>query len=322
MTSRGQFGRIGVLMGGLGPEREVSLATGAAVAASLRGRGHEVVDVVVDRDLDRALRAASIDVAFLALHGSYGEDGCVQGVLELLGIPYTGSGVMASALAMDKLKAKELFRLYNVQTPPYYVVDAADLGRLDELHGSFGYPVFVKPRRSGSSVGAGKANDARELRAAVLAALDHDESVLVERFVSGREVRVGLLDGRALGAIEIEPKGTFYDFESKYTQGGSVYHLPVRLPPTRTRGILNLAERAHRALGCTGVTGVDLLVTEGENEYVLEVNTIPGMTQTSLLPKVANEAGIEFAELCESILSGARLHVARLARPKLAQAAE
>lgn len=302
-----RFGRVGVLMGGLGPERDVSLKTGEAIFQALEARGHDVVRMVVDRDLDRVLRQTPIDVAFIALHGTYGEDGCVQGMLEVMGIPYTGSGVLASALAMDKLKAKELFRLYNVPTPPYYVVDRDQMDRLEELHGSFGFPVFVKPRRSGSSVGAGKADDVGELRARCEEAARFDRSVLVERFVGGREVAVALLDGKALGAIEIVPKGEFYDYKSKYTSGRSEYHFPARLAPTRYKGVLNLAERANGALGCSGATRVDLLVTEGENEYVLEVNTLPGMTPTSLLPKIAAGAGYDFGDLCEAILSRAAL---------------
>ncbi len=214
-------GRIGVLMGGLGPERQVSLETGAAVAEALRGRGHEVLEVYVDRDLDRVLRQHPIDVAFVALHGPYGEDGCVQGLLEMMGIPYTGSGVLASALAMDKLKSKELFRLYNVPTPPYYEVREEDLDRLEDRHGSFGFPVFVKPRRGGSSVGSGRADDLRGLRTRCEEALRVDPAVLVERHVTGREVAVGILDGRAMGAVEIEPSGDFYDYRSKYGRGGT-----------------------------------------------------------------------------------------------------
>lgn len=298
---------VGVLMGGIGPEREISLKTGDAIATALEGRGHHVVRIDVDRKLDETLRKTPIDVAFLALHGSYGEDGCVQGMLEMMGIPYTGSNVLASALAMDKLKAKELFRLYNVPTAPYYTVDATDVDRVEELHGSFGFPVFVKPRRSGSSVGAGRANDMAELQQRVEEAVQFDSSVLVERFVVGREVTVGVLDGRALGAIEIVPRGEFFDYKSKYSKGQSDFHLPARLAPTRYKGVLNLAERAHKSLGCTGFTRVDLLVTEGENEYVLEVNTLPGMTPMSLLPKIAAGSGYEFPELCEAILARATL---------------
>jgi D-alanine-D-alanine ligase len=210
---------------------------------------------------------------------------------------------------MDKLKSKELFRLYNVPTPPYYVVRRGDLDRLEQIHGSFGFPSFVKPRSGGSSVGAGAARSLGELKERCEDAARFDEWILVERFIRGREVAVGLLDGNALGAIEIEPKGGFYDYKSKYQQGQSEYHFPARLSPTRYQGVLNLAERAVHAVGATGATRVDLLVTSDENEYVLEVNTLPGMTPTSLLPKIAAGAGYDFGDLCEAILERAVLHV-------------
>src|ERR1700733_3789431 len=303
--------RVGVLMGGWSAEREVSLRTGDGVATALESRGHDVVRVVWSDDgtgLDERLRAADVDVAFLALHGRGGEDGCVQGLLELMGVPYTGSSVLASALAMDKLKSKELFRLHNVPTPPYYLVSRAELADLGEVHGSFGFPVIVKPRSEGSSVGVSKANDLTELEGAVAAALAHDPFALIERYVRAMEVHVGVLDGRVLGAIEVVPKSGFYDYASKYTPGATEYMCPPRLGSTRARGVMNLAERAARALGCSGACRVDLLVTEGENEYVLEVNTLPGLTPTSLLPKIAASAGIDYGSLCEAILRSARLH--------------
>ncbi len=285
------------------------MRSGEAVVQALRSRGHDVLPVLVDHDVDKALRGSGIDVAFLALHGRYGEDGAIQGLLEWMGIPYTGSSVLASALAMDKLKAKELFRLHNVPTPPYYDVSGplSDVD-LEERHGSFGFPVMVKPRREGSSIGVSRAKDLAELRAGVDEALAHDDAVIVERYVRGREVHVGILDGRVLGAIEVVPRRPFYDFQAKYQKGLCEYYYPARLPPTRYQGVLRLAQRANDALGCTGATRVNLLVTEGENEYVLEVNTLPGLTPTSLLPKIAAGAGIDFATLCEEVLKGARLH--------------
>jgi len=303
--------RVGVLMGGWSAEREVSLRTGEGVAGALESRGHDVARLVWShqgRGLDELLRAAEVDVVFLALHGRGGEDGCVQGLLELMGIPYTGSGVLASALAMDKLKAKEMFRLHNVPTPPYYVTSRAALADLQELHGSFGFPAIVKPRREGSSVGLAKAEDLPQLARAIEQALVFDERVLVERFIRSTEVHVGILDGRILGAIEVRPKQGLYDYRAKYSVGMTEYICPPRMPPTRLRGVMNLAERAARALECTGACRVDLLVTEGENEYVLEVNTLPGMTPTSLLPKIAASAGLDYPSLCEAILEGASLH--------------
>jgi D-alanine-D-alanine ligase len=304
--------RVGVIMGGSSGEREVSLRSGAAVADALAARGHDVVRITVGEDtaeLGAMIKRARIDVAFLALHGRHGEDGCVQGLLELLHVPYTGSNVLASALAMDKLKAKEMFRLHNVPTPPYYTLSSADdIADLETLHGSFGYPVIVKPRGEGSSLGVAKANSASELAQAIEAALAFDDTVIVERFVAATEINVGILDGEVLGAIEIAPKKGLYDYEAKYTPGMTEYFMPARIAPTRYRGVCNLAERAAKALGCTGAVRVDLLVTAGENEYVLEVNTLPGMTQTSLLPKIAAAAGYDFGRLCEAVLESARLH--------------
>ncbi|HEY0462865.1 MAG TPA: D-alanine--D-alanine ligase, partial [Polyangiaceae bacterium] len=259
---------------------------------------------------------AELDLAFLALHGRLGEDGCVQGVLELLGVPYTGSSVLASALAMDKLKAKELFRLHNVPTPPYYVFGtehcAADL---EEVHGSFGFPVMVKPRREGSSLGVSRADNVSELARAIESALVYDSSVLIERFIEAKELAVGILDGRVLGAIEIAPRSGVYDFHAKYTPGTTDYFMPARLPAARYRGVLSLAERAARALDTSGAVRVDLLVTAGQNEYVLELNTLPGMTETSLLPKIAAAAGFDFPELCQAILERATLHTGTRRRP-------
>jgi D-alanine-D-alanine ligase len=305
--------RVGVIMGGSSGEREVSLRSGAAVAAALEARGHDVVRLSLGEsfgpEIGHTLTKARVDVAFIALHGRHGEDGCIQGLLELARIPYTGSSVLASALAMDKLKAKEMFRLHNVPTPPYYTVSGADdVADLEALHGSFGFPVIVKPRGEGSSLGVSKASSLAELASALEVAFELDDTVIVERFVAAMEINVGVLDGRVLGAIEIAPKNSIYDYEAKYTPGMTEYFMPARLSPTRYRGVCNLADRAVRALGCTGAARVDLLVTAGENEYVLEVNTLPGMTETSLLPKIAASAGYDFGRLCEAILDGARLH--------------
>lgn len=305
--------RVGVLMGGASAEREISLRSGRAVVAALEHAGHDVVALDLS-DLSTAfqdIRAAGIAAAFLTLHGRFGEDGCVQGMLELLRIPYTGSSVMASALAMDKLKSKELFRLYNVPTPPYYVYDSKAGTNLAEAHGSFGFPVIVKPRREGSSIGITRVNSLDKLASAIEVAQKYDRHVLVERFITGTEVAVAILDGRVLGAIEIVPKSGVYDFAAKYTPGMTDYFMPARLPSTRYRGVLNLAARAAAALDISGAARVDVLVTPGQNEYVLEVNTLPGMTPTSLMPKIAEAAGYGFSDLCEAILRGATLHAAQ-----------
>jgi len=308
-----QSRKIGVLLGGLSSEREVSLRSGEAVLRALGERGHHAVPIYVDRDLDVALRQEQIEVAFLALHGRYGEDGCVQGVCELLGVPYTGSDVLASALAMHKGKSKELFRLHNVATPAYYTFSApASAGdtepdELEALHGDFGFPCVVKPAREGSSVGVTICRTFDELGPAIARARRFDDEILVERFIAGREVSVAILEDRALGAAEIAPRTGFYDYTSKYTAGATEYFVPPRVSPERYRGILAQALRAHLALGCRGATRVDMMVSETGNELVLEVNTLPGLTPQSLLPKIADAAGISFGELCEMMLAGATL---------------
>ena len=299
--------RVGVLLGGLGAEKEISIQSGEAVARALEKLGHDVTKIYVDHDLDRVLRQTPIDVAFNALHGPFGEDGRVQGMLDMLQIPYTGSGVLPSALAMDKLKSKELFRLYNVTTPPYYAVNRDQVHQVEQIHGSFGFPVFVKPRRLGSSVGAGRASTLDELRTRCNEAVRFDSSVIIERYVRGRDVTVALLDGKAIGALEIAPCGQFYDYRSKYQSGQSEYHIPPRLPESRYKNVLTIAERANECLGAVGATRVDLLVTEGENEYVLEVNTQPGLRESSLLPMIAKHSGWEYEDLCAAILDRANV---------------
>jgi D-alanine-D-alanine ligase len=306
-----QSRRIGVLLGGLSSEREVSLRTGEAVLAALAARGHDAVPIYVDRDVDVALRQERIDAAFVALHGRWGEDGCIQGLLEALGIPYTGSGVLASALAMHKGKAKELFRLHNLPTPAYYTLTAADAADLDERHGDFGFPCVVKPIREGSSVGVSVCRTPDELAPAVERGLRFDDELLVERFITGQEVSVAILEDRALGAVEIAPRDGFYDYGNKYTRGATDYYVPPRLSPERYRGVLLQALRAHTALGCRGATRVDMIVSESGNEFILEVNTVPGLTPTSLVPKIADAAGISFGELCEMMLAGAALDTRR-----------
>ena len=306
-----QSRKIGVLLGGLSSEREVSLRTGEAVLAALRERGHDAVPIYVDRDVDVALRQERIDVAFIALHGRWGEDGCIQGLLETLGIPYTGSDVLASALAMNKSKAKELFRLHNLPTPAYYTMTAADAGDIPGMHGDFGFPCVVKPVCEGSSVGVTICHSIADLAPAVELALSFDHEILVERFIVGKEISVAIVDNRAIGAVEIAPRDGFYDYANKYTKGATDYFVPPRLSPERYRGVLAQAQRAHAALGCRGATRVDMMVSDSGNEFVLEVNTVPGLTPTSLLPKIASAAGISFGELCEMMLAGATLTTSR-----------
>jgi D-alanine-D-alanine ligase len=299
--------RIGVLMGGLSAERDVSLKTGEAVHAALLERGYDAVPVFVDRDLDLALRQARVDAAFLALHGRYGEDGCVQGMLELMGIPYTGSDVLASALAMNKVKAKEIFRLHNLATPAYYLLPRSRAEAVAEEHAGFGFPAVVKPCGEGSSVGVSVVHDLAGLEAACEVAFRFDDQVLVERLAEGQELSVAVLNDRALGAIEVRPPGGLYDYGAKYTAGRTAYVLPARLSPERYRGVLTQALAAHQSLGCAGASRVDMIVSERGNELILEVNTLPGLTPTSLLPRIAAHAGLTFEDLCEEILGAARL---------------
>jgi D-alanine-D-alanine ligase len=308
--------RIGVLMGGLSSERQVSLETGQAVHTALIARGYDAHHIFVDRDIDMVLRHEHIDIAFIALHGRYGEDGCVQGMLEMMGIPYTGSDVLASAMAMNKLRAKQMFRLSNLPTAPYYAAPSdLDADEILARHGDFGFPVVVKPVGEGSSVGVALVETADELVAATEAASCFDGQLLVERFIDGQEISVAVLGDRALGAIEIETRRELYDYAAKYGSSGETsYVLPPRLGPERYRGVLHQAVMAHRALGCSGATRVDLIVSPTGNEYLLEVNTLPGMTPHSLLPKIALAAGLSFEDLCEAILLGARLHTASAGR--------
>jgi D-alanine-D-alanine ligase len=295
--------RIGVLMGGLSAEREVSLKSGAGVHKALQERGYDAVAIDVGRDLAQRLRDERIQAAFVCLHGRYGEDGAVQGLLELLGIPYTGSGVLASALAMDKIFAKKIFASSGLTIAPYQVVQQGENYSPASL--PFPLPVVVKPAREGSSVGVSIVKTAAALPAALELAFSHDRQVLVEAYVKGREIQVGILDERALGAIEIVPKNEFYDFEAKYTDGMATHIMPAPLPPAEYEKLLRLGELAHCSLGCSGYSRVDFIVTDQGEAYILEVNTLPGMTPLSLLPEIAQYGGVNFAELVERILLSA-----------------
>lgn len=296
--------KIAVLMGGLSAEREVSLNSGKAVLASLVAQGHQAVGIDVGRDLPQRLAAEKVELAFIALHGRFGEDGSVQGLLELMAIPYTGSGVLASALAIDKIASKVMFASAGMLLAPYQV-----LRRGEELILAHPLPVVVKPSKEGSSVGVSIVRDPGKMQAALDEAFRYDSEILIERFIDGREVQVGILDGRAMGAIEIVPKGEFYDYEAKYTDGGAEHILPARVPADVYEAVLKEGEKAHAALGCDCYSRVDFLVTEAGECYLLEVNTLPGMTDLSLLPEIARGAGIEFSELVLRILCAASLKI-------------
>lgn len=293
-------------MGGLSAEREVSLKSGAAVHQALLARGYDAVAVDVDRDLAVVLAAQGIEVAFVALHGRYGEDGCVQGLLELMGIPYTGSGVLASALAMNKLYAKQAFAAAGLLTANYLALTNGKTIRAKDL--PFGLPVVVKPIQEGSSVGVSIVKQEGDLDPALAEAFRYDRVVLVEQYVKGQEVQVAILNDRAIGAIEIIPKREFYDFEAKYTDGMAEHVFPARLASELYEAVQRLGLKAHQALGCSGYSRVDFLVTEKGDCYLLEVNTLPGMTALSLLPEIAQKgAGLNFEELVEQIVISASL---------------
>ncbi|MBU8900660.1 D-alanine--D-alanine ligase [Corallococcus sp. H22C18031201] len=306
--------RVGVLMGGWGEEREISLKTGEAVVAALESLGHHVTRVFAGPGLDRALRAAELDVAFVALHGRMGEDGRVQGLLELLELPYTGSGVLASALAMNKPMAKKLFRLHNLPTPRGYRVARADLARLTELHADWGFPCIVKPSCGGSSVGCAVVRDAEALLLAVARACRYGGEALVEQFVEGREVTVAILGDAVLGSCEMDFHGDAFDFDAKYKGGTRCFH-PPRLSPTRIANVEAQALAAYRALGCRGYARVDLLCSDTQNDVVLEVNSLPGLTPTSLLPRIAEHAGLSFAQLVAQVLAAATRDEAQVSEP-------
>lgn len=300
--------KVGVLLGGMSVEREVSLRSGAAVSEALTGLGYSVSTIDCQKDLAQRLVSEKIQVAFLALHGRYGEDGCVQGLLESLFIPYTGSGVLASAVGMDKVFAKQIFIGHGIPTPPYVSFPdvASALAAAPSL--PFPFPVVVKPSREGSSVGVHICKTREEYRVAIEDAANLAGSLMVEKYMKGREVQGAVLDDEALGAIEIVPSHEFYDYEAKYQAGsGTKYLFPAPLPPDQYQRVNDVCLAAHRALGCSGATRSDVIVTESGEAYLLEVNTLPGMTAQSLLPKIAQGRGISFAQLCERLLLGASL---------------
>lgn len=309
-----RFRRVAVLMGGWGEERDVSIRSGEAVAQALECNGHEVHRVLAGPGLDVTVRSLAVDAAFLALHGRMGEDGKVQGLLEVLGVPYTGSGVLASALAMNKPMAKKILRFHNIPTPASYTVKKSELDRAEEIHGDMGFPAVVKPACSGSSCGVSVVREIGELIPALSEAVRFGGEALVERFVRGKEITLAIVGDRVLGSCEIVPPREVFDFKGK-VQGGCRYHLPARVSPTRLRNLESLAIASHRALGCRGYSRVDLIASDEVNDDVLEVNTLPGMAPTSLLPKIAEAAGVPFTSLVESILDGATLEAVCATEP-------
>lgn len=296
--------RVAVLLGGPSAEREVSLSSGAAVVKACEALGYDTVAIDVGKDVADKLRDAKPDVVFNALHGRWGEDGCIQGLLELLHIPYTHSGVLASALAMDKPMARNVFAANGLLCAE---------GRVCSKHEIIGEaepmtrPYVIKPSNEGSSVGVHiiMENDNRFFSA------DNwpfGDEVLVEKYIPGREIQVAVLDGKALGAIEIKPLGKFYDYEAKYTDGKATHLMPAPLTAAEEAEVLALGEKAHAVLGCRGLTRSDFRYdVDAGKFYILEVNTQPGMTPLSLAPEIAAYKGISFNELVKRLVDGARL---------------
>jgi D-alanine-D-alanine ligase len=299
--------KVAVLYGGQSSEREVSLKTGAACAEALRSKGYDVTLVDVDREVAARLREAGAEVAFVALHGRYGEDGCVQGLLEAMGLPYTGSGVLASAAGMDKVLSKLLFKGLGLDVADYRVFPPSRAGAIHGADLPFALPVVVKPACEGSSVGVTLVKEAAALAEACREAARWKGEVIVERYVKGKEVQVAVLDGQALGVIEVVPANEFYDYAAKYTAGTTQYFYPARISDGEARRLMDAAETAHRGLGCAGVTRTDFILVPDGTAYILEVNTLPGMTATSLVPKIAAGNGLDFPSLCERLLDGAAL---------------
>lgn len=303
--------KIAVLMGGPGSERDVSLATGRGVSEALRSLGAEVVDVDV-HDEHFAL-PKDVDLAFITIHGTFGEDGQLQQILEERGVPYTGDGVEPSRAAFDKILSKEKFREHNVVTPEWEVVEVGQRPTIS-------VPLVVKPARQGSTVGVVIVKNANELDSAMAEAGKYDQKLLIEKFVSGRELTIGVLGDQALPILEIIPKGGFYDFNNKYPflnpqgGGGAEHVCPAKIDPNKTKQIQEQALHAFRALGLVVYGRVDVLLPDSGEPFVLEVNTIPGMTKASLLPEAAAAAGINYVDLCARIIALSRARAERTRR--------
>jgi len=318
-TDIAQLGKVGVLFGGRSAEREVSIMSGSGVLQALRSKGIDAHGFdPAERSLAE-LAAEKFDRVFIALHGRYGEDGSLQGALEQLGIPYTGSGVMASSVGMDKITTKIVWLAHGVPTPKYAVIDTDT--DLDAVVADLGLPLIVKPPLEGSTIGITKVTRAEDFKAAVDLAHRYDKLVLAEQFISGREFSVPLLgtgpSARALPIIEIvAPEGN-YDYQNKYFTDDTKYHCPAPLDAATTEAIQRHVEKAYRALGCEGWSRIDVLLRETDNRpFLLEVNTSPGMTTHSLVPMAARAEGTSYEDLCVEILRSASLKIGTAAKGK------
>jgi D-alanine-D-alanine ligase len=299
------FGKVAVLMGGKSAEREVSLKSGAMVLGALRSRGVDAHAFdPAERNLEDLFKQ-KFARAFIALHGRFGEDGTVQGVLEWLGIPYTGSGILASALAMDKLRTKLLWHAEGLPTPPYEVLRRES--ELKAVAKRLGTPLFVKPAAEGSSVGMSKVRSAAALDEAYALAVNYDPVVIAEKFIDGPELTGAVLGDEALPLIRIETPREFYDYEAKYIANDTRYLIPAGLSEKKEKALQALCLKAFRALGCRGWGRVDLMLDKRGRAYLLEINTAPGMTDHSLVPMAARAVGISYEDLCLRILQSAGL---------------
>ncbi|MBM7854079.1 D-alanine-D-alanine ligase [Desulfohalotomaculum tongense] len=304
--------KIGVLYGGKSTEREVSLKSGEAVFQGLKAKGYRVVKIdVAEQDFIDQIKNENINLAFLALHGKYGEDGTIQGLLEILGIPYTGSGVLASAVAMNKVTTKKLLQVDNIPTPDFCTYTREDISKLgmeqvsNEIIDRLSLPVVIKAPTQGSTIGISFVKTKDELPKALEESFKFDRLVMAEKFITGTEVTVTVLGNenpRVLPQIEIVSATGVYDYHAKYTVGMSEHIIPPRLPDKYLEITADLALRTHQTLGCRGLSRVDLIVTKNGNVYVLEANTLPGMTETSLVPDAARAAGIEFPDLVSTLV--------------------
>jgi len=291
---------IAVLMGGLSSEREISLKSGEAVLKGLLRAGYRAMAINVGKDLAESLRRESIETAFIALHGRWGEDGTVQGLLEMMAIPYTGSGVLGSALAMDKCLDKVILASLGVSTPTYKICASPE-------DADFPLPFVVKPACEGSSVGLSIVREPQEIAPAMKTAFAHGTKVLVERYVGGKEITVGIVNGLVLPIVEVRPKSGVYDYAAKYTQGMTEYVVPAELTPDVEKAARDAAVMVWNHFQLAGCVRVDMMVDEGMRPQVIDINTSPGMTETSLVPKAWAYLGKTFDQLVEEILKGASL---------------
>ncbi|MFG6118483.1 MULTISPECIES: D-alanine--D-alanine ligase [Thalassobacillus] len=298
--------KIAVLYGGTSGEREVSLSTGKGIINALKKNGHEVVDIDFHPDRLNEILELDVDLVFIGLHGRFGEDGKIQGLLDMLGIPYVGSGVLASALAMDKAKSKQIFSQYGIATArsKTYRVENDNLRAIEEaIKQDFKPPFVIKPNQEGSTLGLTIVKDITEIEEGVKKAGESDDTILVEDYIAGREVTVPVVgkqgEEKALPVIEIIPKSDYYDFDSKYKPGGSEHIVPAQLPEEMTEKLQKHSVLAHQLLGCDVYSRVDFIVTNEHEAIILEVNTLPGMTPTSLFPDSANKIGWSYEEMVE-----------------------